>query len=73
MLSILIIQQSYSFASDRRELTDMEKEAKQILKAVSNVIYNKGFFFRTPEGWDTEGQFTATMYMRPNAIWALEL
>jgi hypothetical protein len=22
---------------------------------------------------DTEGQFTATMYMRPNAVWALEL
>ena len=40
---------------------------------MSKVIYDKGFFFRTPEGWDTNGNFTATMYMRPNAIWAFEL
>ena len=51
----------------------MEKEAQEVLDIMSEIIYRRGFFFRTPEGWDTEGQFTATMYMRPNAVWALEL
>lgn len=50
----------------------LSKEAQAILNTMSEVIYERGFFFRTPEGWDTKGHFTATMYMRPNAIWALE-
>jgi len=50
----------------------MIKEAFSILNIVSKIIYEKGLFFRTPEGWDTKGHFTATLYMRPNAIWALE-
>lgn len=49
------------------------KQAEAILNTMSRIIYDNGFFFRTPEGWDTKGQFTATMYMRPNAIWSLEL
>jgi len=48
------------------------REAENVLNTMSDIIYGKGFFFRTPEGWDTKGQFTATMYMRPNAIWSLE-
>jgi non-lysosomal glucosylceramidase len=50
----------------------LEKEANAVLNTMGKIIYEKGFFFRTPEGWDTKGQFTATMYMRPNAIWSLE-
>jgi non-lysosomal glucosylceramidase len=50
----------------------MSQEAQSILNTMSSAIYQRGFFFRTPEGWDTQGHFTATMYMRPNAIWALE-
>lgn len=48
------------------------KEAENIINSVAKIIYDRGFFFRTPEGWDTKGQFTATMYMRPNSIWANE-
>ncbi len=48
------------------------KEAENIINSMSHIIYDRGFFFRTPEGWDTKGHFTATMYMRPNAIWANE-
>ena len=48
------------------------KPAGKILESLANIIYDRGFFFRTPEGWDTNGHFTATMYMRPNAIWSLE-
>ncbi|HTQ96667.1 MAG TPA: non-lysosomal glucosylceramidase [Candidatus Acidoferrum sp.] len=39
-----------------------------------HVIYeNKGYWFRTPEAWDDTGNFRASMYMRPAAIWALEM
>ncbi len=51
----------------------LPKNAEKILNTLSDIIYGRGFFFRTPEGWDTKGHFTATMYMRPNAIWSLEL
>jgi len=39
-----------------------------------HVIYeSKGYWFRTPEAWDISGNFRAGMYMRPMAIWALEM
>ena len=39
-----------------------------------HVIYEtKGYWFRTPEAWDITGNFRAGMYMRPMAIWALEM
>ena len=39
-----------------------------------HVIYeNKGYWFRTPEAWNDTGNFRASMYMRPAAIWALEM
>ncbi|MDR1453119.1 MAG: hypothetical protein LBJ25_03995 [Candidatus Margulisbacteria bacterium] len=50
----------------------LRKEAEKILNLMAEIIYRRGFFFRTPEGWDSQGHFTATMYMRPSAIWALE-
>jgi hypothetical protein len=38
------------------------------------VIYeSKGYWFRTPEAWDVNGNFRASMYMRPAAIWAMEM
>jgi non-lysosomal glucosylceramidase len=51
---------------------DLKKEAVKVLKTLSKIIYKHGFFFRTPEGWNENKEFTATMYMRPNAIWYLE-
>lgn len=39
-----------------------------------HVIYeSKGYWFRTPEAWDAAGNFRAGMYMRPMAVWALEM
>ncbi|MGB7434632.1 MAG: non-lysosomal glucosylceramidase [Candidatus Acidiferrum sp.] len=39
-----------------------------------HVIYeSKGYWFRTPEAWDDSGNFRASMYMRPAAIWAMEM
>src|SRR6267154_18674 len=41
---------------------------------VYHVIYEtKGYWFRTPEAWEIEGNYRASMYMRPAAIWAMEM
>jgi non-lysosomal glucosylceramidase len=33
----------------------------------------QGYWFRTPEAWDISGHYRASMYMRPAAIWAMEM
>lgn len=33
----------------------------------------KGYWFRTPEAWEEKGYYRASMYMRPAAIWAMEM
>jgi non-lysosomal glucosylceramidase len=33
----------------------------------------KGYWFRTPEAWGITGNYRASMYMRPAAIWAMEM
>lgn len=33
---------------------------------------DKAYFFRTPEAWNIEGDYRAQLYMRPQAIWAIE-
>ena len=41
---------------------------------VYHVIYEtKGYWFRTPEAYEIDGNFRASMYMRPAAIWAMEM
>ena len=52
----------------------MNAEAYKALWGLYNVIYvSKGYWFRTPEAWDIDGNFRASMYMRPSAIWAVEM
>jgi non-lysosomal glucosylceramidase len=42
-------------------------------KGVNNVVWrDRGYFFRTPEAYDSKGLFRASMYMRPGSIWAME-
>ena len=48
------------------------RHAEKILRCVNNWLYSRGMLFRTPEGWDADGKFVASMYMRPGAIWALQ-
>ncbi len=51
----------------------MTEEAYKTAWGVYNVVYvKKGYWFRTPEAWDHTGNFRAGMYMRPQAIWAME-
>src|SRR6202158_4486481 len=52
----------------------MNDEAYKTAWGVYHVIYEtKGYWFRTPEAWDVNGKFRASMYMRPAAVWAMEM
>jgi len=52
----------------------LREEAFKTAWGVYNVVYEKkGFWFRTPEAYDVRGNFRASMYMRPAAIWAMEM
>ena len=51
----------------------MKDEALQTARGVYNVVYrDKGYWFRTPEAWDQQGDFRASMYLRPGAMWAID-
>jgi len=40
---------------------------------IYNMTYKeRGYWFRTPEAWTEQGNFRASMYMRPLSIWAIE-
>jgi non-lysosomal glucosylceramidase len=52
----------------------LREEAFKTAWGVYNVVYEKkGFWFRTPEAYDVHGNFRASMYMRPAAVWAMEM
>jgi non-lysosomal glucosylceramidase len=52
----------------------LKDEAYKTTWGLYHVIYeSKGYWFRTPEAWDITGDFRAGMYMRPTAVWALEM
>jgi non-lysosomal glucosylceramidase len=52
----------------------LKEEAYHTAWGVYHVIYEtKGYWFRTPEAWDDTGNFRASMYMRPAAVWSMEM
>lgn len=52
----------------------LRSEGFQTAKGIHHVVYeSKGYWFRTPEAWGTNGMYRASMYMRPAAIWAMEM
>ncbi len=52
----------------------MKDEAYRTAWGVYHVTYEtKGYWFRTPEAWEISGNYRASMYMRPAAIWAMEM
>jgi len=52
----------------------MKDEGYQTAKGIYRITYEtKGYWFRTPEAWDETGNYRASMYMRPAAIWAMEM
>jgi non-lysosomal glucosylceramidase len=64
-----------TFALAALMLSDgMKDEAFRTAWGIYNVTYEtKGYWFRTPEAWDIDGYYRASMYMRPAAIWAMEM
>jgi len=64
-----------TFALAALMLSDgMKDEAYRTAWGIYNVTYEKkGYWFRTPEAWDVSGNYRASMYMRPAAIWAMEM
>jgi non-lysosomal glucosylceramidase len=51
----------------------LTQEADKTAWGVYNVVYvKKGYWFRTPEAWRSNGDYRASLYMRPLAIWAME-
>jgi non-lysosomal glucosylceramidase len=52
----------------------MKEQAYKTIWGVYHTSYEeKGYWFRTPEAWDISGNYRASMYMRPAAIWAMEM
>ena len=52
----------------------MKDEAYKTAWGIYHTTYEtKGYWFRTPEAWDITGNYRASMYMRPAAIWAMEM
>ncbi|HEV2988512.1 MAG TPA: non-lysosomal glucosylceramidase [Candidatus Angelobacter sp.] len=52
----------------------LRQEAFATAKGIYDVVYEKkGYWFRTPEAWGTDGMYRASMYMRPAAIWSMEM
>jgi non-lysosomal glucosylceramidase len=52
----------------------LKDEAYHTAWGIHHVVYEtKGYWFRTPEAWDDTGNFRAPMYMRPAAVWAMEM
>ena len=52
----------------------LQQEAFSTAKGIYDVVYEKkGYWFRTPEAWGTSGMYRASMYMRPAAIWSMEM
>ena len=51
----------------------MAQQADKTAWGVYNVVYvKKGYWFRTPEAWNHNGDYRASLYMRPLAIWSME-
>ena len=47
-------------------------EGWETARGVAEVTYERGLWFRTPEAYDEHGDFRASIYLRPLAIWAIE-
>ena len=50
----------------------LEAEAWETAAGAAKVTYERGLWFRTPEAYDRDGNYRASLYLRPLAIWAIE-
>ncbi|HEY3524397.1 MAG TPA: non-lysosomal glucosylceramidase [Candidatus Limnocylindrales bacterium] len=47
-------------------------EAWETAAGAARMTWERGLWFRTPEAYDADGNFRASLYLRPLAIWAIE-
>jgi non-lysosomal glucosylceramidase len=47
-------------------------EGWETARGAAEVTYERGLWFRTPEAFDEHGDFRASIYLRPLAIWSIE-
>jgi non-lysosomal glucosylceramidase len=47
-------------------------EAWETAAGAARTVWERGLWFRTPEAYDRDGNFRASLYLRPLAIWAIE-
>jgi non-lysosomal glucosylceramidase len=50
----------------------LTEEGWSTARGAAAVTYERGLWFRTPEAYDEAGNFRASLYLRPLAIWAIE-
>ncbi len=50
----------------------LANEGWETARGVVATTYERGLWFRTPEAYDRDGNFRASIYLRPLAIWAIE-
>jgi non-lysosomal glucosylceramidase len=50
----------------------LTKEGWETARGAATVTYGRGLWFRTPEAYDRDGNYRASLYLRPLAIWAIE-
>ena len=50
----------------------LDAEAWETAHGAWNVVWNRGLWFRTPEAFDANGNYRASLYLRPLSIWAIE-
>ena len=50
----------------------LTEEGWETARGAAAVTYGRGLWFRTPEAYDREGNYRASLYLRPLAIWAIE-
>lgn len=51
----------------------MREEAFDTAKGIFTCSYKmRGYWFQTPEAWDTNGDFRSLGYMRPLSVWAIQ-
>ena len=50
----------------------LTEEGWATARGAAAVTYERGLWFRTPEAFDEDGNYRASLYLRPLAIWAIE-
>jgi non-lysosomal glucosylceramidase len=50
----------------------LTQEGWETARGAAAVTYGRGLWFRTPEAYDRDGNYRASLYLRPLAIWAIE-